>query len=44
MKLENWPKEIDEIDGEIVLLLNRRAKAARKSEKSRQKPVFRSLI
>lgn len=28
MKLENWRKEIDEIDGEIVLLLNRRAKAA----------------
>ncbi len=29
MNLENWRKEIDGIDGELVLLLNRRAKAAR---------------
>ncbi len=28
MKLENWRKEIDTIDGEIISLLNRRAKAA----------------
>ncbi|CAN5773700.1 hypothetical protein BH20ACI4_BH20ACI4_30860 [soil metagenome] len=28
MNMENWRKEIDEIDGEMVLLLNRRAKAA----------------
>ena len=29
MKLENWRKEIDSIDGEIIALLNRRAKAAK---------------
>lgn len=29
MKLEDWRKEIDGIDGEIISLLNRRAKAAR---------------
>lgn len=28
MKIEDYRKEIDEIDGEIVSLLNRRAKAA----------------
>ncbi len=28
MKLEDWRKEIDEIDGEMIALLNRRAKAA----------------
>ena len=28
MKLEDWRKEIDEIDGQIVGLLNRRAQAA----------------
>ncbi len=37
MKLENWRKEIDEIDEEIVLLLNRRAKAARKIGKIKAK-------
>lgn len=29
MKLEDWRNEIDEIDGQIVGLLNRRAQAAR---------------
>lgn len=29
MKLEDWRKEIDAIDGEIISLLNRRAKAAK---------------
>lgn len=29
MKLENWRKEIDLIDGEIIALLNRRARAAK---------------
>lgn len=28
MKLEDWRKEIDKIDGEIIALLNWRAKAA----------------
>lgn len=40
MKLENWRKEIDEIDGEIVLLLNRRAKAAREIGKIKAKAGF----
>lgn len=30
MKLEDWRKEIDEIDGQIVGLLNRRAEAAQR--------------
>ncbi len=30
MKLEEWREEIDQIDGEIVALLERRAKVARK--------------
>ena len=37
MKLENWRKEIDEIDGKIVLLLNRRAKAAQEIGKIKAK-------
>ena len=37
MKLENWRKEIDEIDGEIILLLNRRAKAAKEIGKIKAK-------
>ena len=30
MKLQEWRREIDEIDGEIVALLERRAKVSRK--------------
>lgn len=37
MNLENWRKEIDEIDGEIVSLLNRRAKAAKEIGKMKAK-------
>lgn len=29
MKLEDWRKEIDSIDGEIIALLNRRANASK---------------
>ena len=37
MKLEDWRKEIDGIDGEIITLLNRRAKAAHRNRKNQGK-------
>lgn len=37
MKLEDWRKEIDSIDGKIVALLNRRAAAAREIGKIKAK-------
>ena len=37
MKLEDWRKEIDSIDGEIISLLNRRANAAREIGKIKAK-------
>lgn len=37
MKIENWRKEIDEIDGEIVSLLNRRASVAQQIGKIKAK-------
>lgn len=37
MKLEDWRKEIDKIDGEIIALLNRRAKAAQEIGKIKAK-------
>lgn len=37
MKLEDWRKEIDRIDGEIIALLNWRANAAREIGKIKAK-------
>ena len=37
MNLENWRKEVDGIDGEIVSLLNRRAKALKEIGKLKAK-------
>lgn len=37
MKLEDWRKEIDKIDGEIIALLNWRAKAAKEIGKIKAK-------